>query len=167
MLSATIVAASTRCVCEPQTAASMNKPENSKLYIDLSVEVLKNQDRKAIEFLKNFLRVLPSLTEISAVLMAALEKLAQTDPDSCRWILRHPQYLMPELDLLTWGQQILTCKLQTGEIIPDRDFWVDKNARILLTKEAKLRLIVSSIEIEFLILEETISTYRNRDISDF
>ena len=167
MLSATIVAASTHRVCEPQTAASMNKLENRKLYIDLSVEVLKNQDRKAVEFLKNFLRVLPSLTEISAVLMAAIEKLAQTDPNSCRWILRHPQYLMPELDLLAWGQQILTCKLQRGEIIPERDFWVDKNARILLTKEAKIRLIISSLEVEFLILEETISTCANRDISEF
>lgn len=167
MLSATIVAASTHRVCEPQTAANMNKPENRQLYIELSVDVLKNQDRKALEFLKNFLTVLPSLTEISAVLMAAIEQLAQTDPESCRWILRHPQYLMPELDLLAWGQQILTSQLQTGKLMPERDFLFDKNANILLTKEAKLRLIASLLDVECLILEETISTYANRDFSDF
>ncbi|MBE9039827.1 hypothetical protein IQ235_03345 [Oscillatoriales cyanobacterium LEGE 11467] len=165
MLSATIVTASRNSICEPQTAANMNKHEDRELsmYIELSVEILKTQDRKAIEFLKNFLAILPSLTEISMVLTAAIEQLAQTDPESCRWILRNPRELMPELDLLSLGQQVLRSQLKTERILPKTDFFFDENARMVLRKEIKERLMTNSNKAESLILEEMISTFERAD----
>ncbi|MDY6937584.1 MAG: hypothetical protein SWY16_07945 [Cyanobacteriota bacterium] len=136
----------------------MNQPEDREIYIELSVDILKTQDRKAIEFLKSFLAVLPSLTQIAGVLAAAIERLEQTDAESCRWILRHPHYLMPEFDILAWGHRLILSKLKTERLILEKDFFFDRDGKIILTKRTKERLLVNSMGIERLVLKETIST---------
>ncbi|MDY7021870.1 MAG: hypothetical protein SWJ54_11005 [Cyanobacteriota bacterium] len=76
-----------------------SQPQEYEAYIEIAIGVLQVQNLGQLEILKNFLVSLPSLTDIETVLTEAVDYLAQSDPQTYRWVIEHSDYLMPELDL--------------------------------------------------------------------
>ena len=68
-------------------------------YTDLAIEVLTTQDPYLIRSLTDFLTVLPNPCHIQSILQNAVDRLAQSDLQSYRWIVEHSAYLIPYLDL--------------------------------------------------------------------
>ena len=94
-------------------------------YIALAVEAFKAQDLRSLKAVKDFFTVLPSPVEIEQVLAAAVYQTAKLDLDSCRWLLRHPHYLMPELDLVDLAVKMVWFRLQSCGFLPGQDFELD------------------------------------------
>ena len=115
--------------------------EDYQSYIELVIEVLQSQNQSSLKSLKNFLTCLASPTAIEAVLAAAIYQLAEVDCDSCRWILRHPDYLMPELDLFELARSCLAQKLEAQGLILGQDFD--------FSKQGKLQLLTTTLTNQF------------------
>ena len=106
--------------------------EDYQSYIELVIEVLQSQNQSSLKSLKNFLTCLASPTAIEAVLAAAIYQLSEVDIDACRWILRHPNYLMPELDLFELARNCLVEKLEEQGLILNQDFSFSKHGKLQL-----------------------------------
>ena len=115
--------------------------EDYQSYIELVIEVLQSQNQSSLKSLKNFLTCLASPTVIEAVLAAAIYQLAEVDIDACRWILRHRDYLMPELDLFELARNCLAEKLEEQGLILNQDF--------SFSKQGKLQLLTTKLNSPF------------------
>ncbi|MGC9506291.1 hypothetical protein [Baaleninema sp.] len=131
-------------------------------YISLAVDVMRARDTRAIVALKDFLTVLPNPTAIESVLKQAVYRLGDLDRVACRWILRHPDLLMPELDLQEvarqWVGEVLLRENRQG----DRKYRFDGSGRLYLSDAAKLQLQQTASGVGSLMLEE-IFGIRNED----
>ncbi len=114
-----------------------SQPQEYQSYIEIAVDVLQVQNQAKLEILKNFLLSLPSLTEIENVLVEAVHHVAQTDPQTYRWIVQHPDYLMPELDLKGLAQQLALSKLKNSPLILGEDFKLTRNGQLRLSDPAQ------------------------------
>lgn len=123
-------------------------------YIDIAVEVLQVQNQAKVNILKNFLLSLPSPTDIERVLGKAVHHLAQIDPRTYHWILQHPDYLMPELDLKMLAPQLAFSKLQNSELILEQDFQLTSPDQLMLSPAAKTLLLAESSVEEYLLFTE-------------
>ncbi|MBE9117604.1 hypothetical protein IQ249_17030 [Lusitaniella coriacea LEGE 07157] len=139
----------------PPIAASMNQPQEYEAYIELAIDVFKTRDRKAIAFLKNFLYVLPSPSAIETVLIVALYRLAEIEPDTCRSILRHPDWFMPELDLRLFVLRLTLSQLKHKGFVPEQDFQIT-NQGLWLSHRAKETLWNENIPSTCLLIEEVL-----------
>lgn len=110
-----------------------SKSENYESYIELAVDILKLQNPKKLNPLKDFLTFLPSPIHIEQILIAAVIQLAEVDVSSCRWILKNPGYLMPELDLIDLVKNSVTVELESKGSILGRDFQLTDNGQLLIT----------------------------------
>ncbi|NEO35247.1 MAG: hypothetical protein F6J90_02565 [Moorea sp. SIOASIH] len=123
-------------------------------YIALAVDVFQSQDSTFIKSLKDFLTVLPSPTYIEQVLLAAVYRLPETNLDACHWLLGHPDYLMPELDLVAVAMTVAINKLQEQGLVLDQDFSVEPNGRLSVSTLAKDKLWFGSSTSDRLLLEQ-------------
>ena len=104
--------------------------------------------------MKNFLISLPSLTDIENVLAEAVHYVAQTDPQTYRWIVQHPDYLMPELDLKRLAQQLAFSKLKNSQLTLGKDFRLTRKGQLRLNETAKKLLQAESSFKERLLFTE-------------
>ncbi|MDV2995298.1 MAG: hypothetical protein N4J56_004952 [Chroococcidiopsis sp. SAG 2025] len=125
-----------------------------KPHVELAVDVFKTQTPTLISSLKDFFTALPSPKCVEEILAMALYQLADTDPDACRWLLRHPQYLEPELDLVEWATQFALKKLQAQGFVREQDFQFEPNGKLNACDRAKVKLSAGNSTAEKLILEE-------------
>ncbi|MEW6497305.1 MAG: hypothetical protein AB1589_33100 [Cyanobacteriota bacterium] len=123
-------------------------------HLELAIDVFKSQNPALIIALKDFLTVLPNPKCIEDVLTAAIYKLAKTEPDACRWILRNPCYLKPEVDLVELANQLALTKLQQQGFVLDQDFKFESNSHLQVTEKAKAGLMENNSVGDRLILEE-------------
>ncbi|WP_413160653.1 hypothetical protein ACL6C3_19280 [Capilliphycus salinus ALCB114379] len=137
-----------------QSHLSQSQPQEYQSYIEIAVEVLQVQNQAKLEILKNFLISLPSLTDIENVLAEAVHHLAQTDPQTYRWIVQHPDYLMPELDLKRLAQQLALSKLKNSQLICGEDFRLTRKGQLRLNDTAKRLLQAESSFKERLLFTE-------------
>lgn len=128
----------------------MSDPDEFKDYIDLSVDVFKAQDPKAIQALKNFLTVLSNTAWIEVILSIAADQLAEDAPEACRWLLQHPEYLQPEFNLLQKVQKDLLETLQGMRFVSGQDLQITEQ-RLQFSEElaAELRLCKSASQRHF------------------
>lgn len=124
-------------ITDYRSVLCQSRPQEYQSYIEIAVDVLRVQNQAKLEILKNFLLSLPSLTDIENVLAEAVHHLAQTDPQTYRWIVRHPDYLMPELDLRRLAQQLAFSKLQKSQLILGEDFRLTPKGQLQLSDTAK------------------------------
>ncbi len=122
--------------------------------VELAVEVFKAQEQASINYLKDFLTVLPSPRCIEQVLAAGFYRLAETDPDACCWLVRHPYYLMPELDLIEEARKLAISKLRSQGLVLGRDFRFEPSGRLQISEKAKAGLLVGNSAGDRLLLKE-------------
>ena len=122
--------------------------------VELAVEVFKAQEQASINYLKDFLTVLPSPRCIEQVLAAGFYRLAETDPDACFWLVRHPYYLMPELDLIEEARKFALSKLQSQGLVLGQDFRFEPSGRLQISEKAKAELLVGNSAGDRLLLKE-------------
>ena len=125
-----------------------------KPHIELAIDVFKTQTPTLVSSLKDFFTALPSPKCVEEILATALYQLADTDPDACRWLLRHPHYLKPELDLVELATQFAQKKLQAQGFVQEQDFKFESNGKLDACDRAKAKLIANNSIAEKLILEE-------------
>jgi hypothetical protein len=124
------------------------------IHLELAIDVFKTQSPALVISLKNFLMVLPNPQCIEDVLTTAIYKLAKTNPDTCRWILRNSYYLKPEVDLVEVVNKFALTKLQQQGFVRDKDFTLEPNSRLQVSEQAKAGLMVESSPADRLLLEE-------------
>lgn len=122
--------------------------------VELAIDVLKTQSKPLVNSLKDYLTFLPRPQCVEEVLTAALHQLAETDPDACRWILRNPDYLKPELELVDLTIKLALTKLQDQGFLVGQDFNFEPNGRLHVSEKAKVGLMVGNSACDRLLLEE-------------
>ena len=132
----------------------MGKSEKYQSYIELAIDVFKTQDQVLLKSLKDFLTFLPSPIDIEQILAASIYQLAEVDSDSCRWLLRNPFYLMPELDLIDLARKMTFSKLESYGFAEGEDFQLDNNNKLRLSEIAKTTLLEESSMCDRFLLEE-------------
>ncbi len=123
-------------------------------HIELAIDVFKTQKPALVIALKNFLTVLPNPKCVEDVLTTAIYALANTEPDTCRWILRNSYYLKPEVDLVEVARRLVLIKLQNQGFILDKDFTFESNSCLEITEKAKAELMMGNSVGECLLFEE-------------
>ncbi|MDY7014000.1 MAG: hypothetical protein SVX43_10470 [Cyanobacteriota bacterium] len=108
-----------------------------QFYVDIAIDVLKAKDPSLIDSLKDFLTCLPNPKAIELVLVATVYRLAETEPSVCRWILQHPDYLMPELDLVALALQTVLSHLEDRGYRSEKDFRFERPNRFYLNEEIR------------------------------
>ncbi|MGE5658198.1 MAG: hypothetical protein ACM37W_16465 [Actinomycetota bacterium] len=131
---------------------------HDQLYVDIAVDVLQTQNKILVEALKNFFLALPSPKCVEEVLAAAVYQLAETDPEACRWILRHSYYLEPELYIVEFAIQFALEKLQNQGFVVGEDLKVELDGHLYLSDRAQAELMVGNSAATNLILEEILPT---------
>lgn len=128
-------------------------------HVELAIDVFKSQTPALLSSLKDFLTVLPSPKCVEEVLAVAIYKLADTDPDACRWLLRHPQYLQPELDLIELTIKLALAKLQNQGFVLGQDFRFEPDGQLYMSEKAKTKLTIGNSAGERLLLEEILQVH--------
>jgi hypothetical protein len=111
-------------------------------HVELAIDVFKTQTPALVGSLKDFLTVLPNPKCVEQVLTTAIYQLAEADPDACRWLLRNPRYLEPELDLVEVAIKLALTKLQNQGLVLDQDFNFEPNSRLNVNEKVKAELMV-------------------------
>ncbi|MDY6782186.1 MAG: hypothetical protein SW833_06475 [Cyanobacteriota bacterium] len=112
-------------------------------YVEIAIDVFKARSPSLINSLKDFLTCLPNPKAIELVLAVTIYELAETDPLACRWILQHPDYLMPELDLVALAIQTILSDLETQGYISGRDFCFERPNWFYWSEEVRATLCSS------------------------
>ena len=89
-------------------------------YAKLAVNVLKNQKQPLAISLKRFFNKLPKTDLTPAILTTALSQLADSDPETCRWIiwiLQNSYELKPYYELIEQSIDLTVSKLETKGIV--------------------------------------------------
>lgn len=128
-------------------------------FVDIAIDVFKTQSDAAIQPLKGFLTILPTPTCVRRVLLEAIQHLATSDPDVCRWVLRHAQALEPELNLDTIANQVIIDALQQRNCTSPEDFRLEPNGSLMLSGRAKDILVASRSAWVCLLLEEMLQNH--------
>lgn len=128
--------------------------EVEQSYVELAVDILRVQRPESIQSLKDFLTVLPNPRSIEDVLIRAIYQLAEIDDEACRWILRHSNYLMPELDVKNYAMQWVCFRLQAQGFVLNQDFQFTAPQHLQLTEYAQLTLCQNLSRGDRLILTE-------------
>ncbi|NEO78782.1 MAG: hypothetical protein F6J99_22105 [Moorea sp. SIO4G3] len=131
-----------------------SQAQDYESYIALALDVFQSQDSTFIKSLKDFLTVLPSPTYIEQVLLAAVYRLPEINLDASHWLLRHPDYLMPELDLVAVAMALAIKTLQEQGLVLGQDFSIEPNGRLYLSTLAKDQLWFGSSSSDRLLLEQ-------------
>ena len=125
-------------------------------HVELAIDVFRTQNPALVISLKDFLTVLPNPKCVEEVLTAAMYQLAETDPDACRWLLRNPFYLEPELDLVEVAIKLALTKLQNQGFVLGQDFKFEAKSRLQISDNAKTRLMIENSACDRLLLEEVL-----------
>ncbi len=141
------------------TVLTRRRRQEYQLYIEIATDVLKTQNQTQLKALKNFLTALPSPTDIEAVLAETINQLAEVDLEACRWILRHPDYLMPELDVISLALEFALSKLKNQGFVLEEDFYLETSSQLGVSEEAKMALFSNCSVSERLLLEEILKLH--------
>lgn len=111
--------------------------EEYESYIDLTVQILQNQNPQLLDFLKDFLTCLPSPSYIEQILAIAFNKLSVVDFETCSWLANNPSFLMPELDLVEFTKNYTQQHLENNGAILNRDFKFQNKVWLHVNQKAK------------------------------
>jgi hypothetical protein len=122
----------------------MATPEEQARFIRIAVELLQTQNPRAIVMLKDFLTCIPSPTSIRSILATAVAELIDISPTTLCWLLQHPEYLQPEVNVVKVVTQTLINRLiglgfisgQDFDLSVDRTFEVSEAAKVALTNHS-------------------------------
>ena len=141
-------------VMNPCLRGQENLGDVEQSYVELAVDILRVQCHESIQSLKDFLTVLPNPRSIEDVLIRAIYQLAEIDDEACSWILRHSDYLMPELDVKNYALKWVCFTLQAQGFVLNQDFQFQSPQHLQLTEYAQLALCQNLSRGDRLILEE-------------
>jgi len=125
-----------------------------ELELELAIDVLRSKDLRLILALKNFLAIWPSPKYIEEILKAALYLIAETEPDTCRWLLQNRIYLMPELDIIELANNFMENNFKRQDLILNREFKFEQNRKLYLNEQAQAELAIEISACDRLLLEE-------------
>ncbi len=128
--------------------------EKYQLYVEIATDVLQTQNQDQVKALKNFLNTLPSPTDIEAVLTAAVNQLAEIDIETYDWVLKHPDYLLPELDLANVARNLIGSILSKQGFVLKQDFDFTAEGQLTMNPAAEMALFMNCSEVEYLFLQE-------------
>jgi hypothetical protein len=131
-------------------------------HIELAVAVFKTQDQGLLNSLKNFLTLLPSSECLENVLKLAICESAVSDPDSCRWLLSHPFYMEPELDVSNFVLESVTTQFQSQGFVLNQDFWLGPNDRLYLNIHGEVSVLMEGLADQSSLLREIFISHQKR-----
>ncbi len=131
--------------------------EKYQLYVEIATDVLQTQNKDQLNALKNFLNTLPSPTDIEAVLTEAVNQLEEIDIDSRDWVLKHSDYFMPELDLVSLAKNLVRSILTKQGLVEAQDFHFTTTGKLEMSTIAELALFTHSSEIEYTFIRDILA----------
>ncbi|MBD3886479.1 hypothetical protein IFO70_32900 [Phormidium tenue FACHB-886] len=134
------------------------RPQNYDAFQRVAVEVFKTRNLEAIGSLKKFLTALPSPSYIRDVLLQAIYQVAEQEPETAQWVLRHREHLEPELNLVEVAQQVASEQLQNQGLIPSQDFSFTADGKLEVAEPVRAVLFAAISLGDRLLLEEILLT---------
>lgn len=122
----------------------MNQFENYEQFTRIAVELLQTQNPRAVMMLKSFLTYVPKPSCIRAILTAAIGELIDTSPIVICWLLSHPEYLKPEIEVTSVVIEKLSARLMGLGFVEGEDFQVNSAQTFEVSEAARLALITHS-----------------------
>lgn len=120
--------------------------------VSIAVALIRSRDLRTIQILKRFLTYIPSSTDIKQILTIAVTQLSKTCPETTCWLLQHPEYLQPELNVLDIVVDTLSVKLSSWGFVYNRDFHFDENGKLIMSQSAEVLLFNTAIVDEITVL---------------
>lgn len=99
--------------------------------ITIAISLLKRNNPKTIETLKNLLTFIPNPNHVNGVLKTAVVELVYSSPHSAYWLFQHPELLEPELQV----QEIILT-----EVINTLVAWGCASDEVSITAEQRLQM---------------------------
>ena len=118
--------------------------EEHRRCTSVAIELLQTQDPGAILMLKKFLTYIPSPTCVKNILITAITELMDTSPSVICWLLIHPEYLQPEVDIEQLVTQRLAGRLTSWGFVQGQDFNLSSDRKIEVSEASQLALSVQS-----------------------
>jgi hypothetical protein len=128
-----------------------------EIYIELAVAVFKTQDKTLIDSLKNFLTTLPNAQQIEDVLKLSICQLAQTDLESCRWLVKNCSCLETELNVTQFMMESVISQFQNQGFILNRDFWFESGNRLHVSIQKEVNSVTKKVIQDPSLLEAFVS----------
>jgi hypothetical protein len=128
-------------------------------YVELATDVFQSRNSVLFKALRDFLTGLPNSSCGKDILTAAFHRLALTDVEACRWLLRNSYDLLPEIDFVEQAIGLAKALLQAKSFVLGQDFSFDPDGQITLSDKAKAGLFAGTSAGDRLLLEEILHIY--------
>lgn len=110
-----------------------------------TIEVLREQEHAALQSLKHSLSLLLSPQHIQEVLFKAVYALLKQEPEISEWVLRHHDYLEPELSLLKVAQYIALHWLEKLGLKSSKDFDFNLEGHLIIPDSSNLLALLTAM----------------------
>ncbi|MBW4650478.1 MAG: hypothetical protein KME06_17585 [Kastovskya adunca ATA6-11-RM4] len=124
--------------------SNINQSEGFDLGVTLITKVFRSQDKAMVESYNRTFTGLFGFPYTQDMMMAAVFKLAKTDPGTCHWILQNFNELDFCLDILEATMTFALEKLTRKGFILGQDFSVIYKRKLLINEQAKTALMSSA-----------------------
>lgn len=120
---------------------NINYTEEFNLSVTLLVDIFKLRNKTLAESYHQTFTALFSPEYATDMIMAAIFRLAATDPDTCHWILQDLSTLDACLNLLEEATAFAVKKLTGLGFILGQDFSINGSRKLLINREVKASLL--------------------------
>ncbi|MGB3532339.1 MAG: hypothetical protein WBA13_02360 [Microcoleaceae cyanobacterium] len=142
---------------DSKEAKSRLNLDKYQLYVEIVTDILQTQNPEQLKALKNFLHTLPSPWDIELVLTEAVDQLEEIDLDTRDWILKHPDYLLPELNLVSVAQNLVKSILTKQGLLLGADFHFTTTGQLEMNTTAEMTLFSHSSETEYTFIQQSLT----------
>ena len=122
--------------------------------VELIIDALKSQDKALLKSFEYFFTTLFSPKYTKDILTAAVFQLAETDVDTCRWVLHSFYDLKLHYDITEGIVMFAAQKLIDKGFILGQDFSVTQTGEIVLNKNANAALMAGTSASDHIFFEE-------------
>jgi len=124
------------------------------LNIDLE-EATSTLEKALMKSFKEFITTLQASESTTDVLRKVMDQLAETDLETCRWVLDNFYDLEAYLELIEKVVNFATQVLIDKGFLPGQDFSANPAGGILIKKKARTTLMEEATAFDRLLLEDT------------
>jgi hypothetical protein len=128
-------------------------------YVELATDVFKSQNPVLLKSLRDFLTGLPNSSCGEDILTAAFHRLALTDVEACRWLLRNSYDLLPEIDFVGQAIELARTLLEAKGFLLGQDFSLGPSGQIIFSGSSKDGLFSGISSYDRLLIEEILQIY--------
>lgn len=126
--------------------------EKLTIYVLETIPIVKT--KVLMELLKELVKTMHASEQTANTLTNVMYQLAETDPDTCNWVLDNFYDLEDYLNLIEKILNFSTQKLIDKGFIPGKDFSANPGGGIIIKRKAMVGLMEEAAAFDRLLLED-------------